>query len=345
MIDWKLAQRTADRFTSPGPELEAAEVADVVDELRQAARRAVAPVEEYTGLVADIASPVLVVDRPRWVEANLATFSRIMDPVVTTLTAERTPSPAARAIGAKASGVELGALMAFLSGKVLGQFDPFHSENGVDGRLLLVAPNIVHVERELGADPSDFRQWVCLHEETHRAQFTGVPWMREHLLGLLDQFIDATDTSEGAVNTMVTEALPELVRIVRGDSDKSLSDLFQNERQGAIVEQMTGLMSLLEGHADVVMDAAGPELIGSVASIRRKFDKRRSQGTGLAKVLRRLLGLEAKMRQYRDGAVFVRQITDRVGEEGFAAVWAAPEHLPTKAEIDDPERWIARVHG
>ncbi len=345
MIDWKLAQSTANRFIKPGPELDSAEVAEVVDELRAAARRSVAPVESYTGLVADAASPVLVVDRPRWVEANLSTFSRIMEPVVTSLTAEREPSPAARAVSAKASGVELGALMAFLSGKVLGQFDPFHVDGGVGGRLLLVAPNIVHVERELGADPSDFRQWVCLHEETHRAQFTGVPWMREHLQGLLDEFIDATDTSEGAVSALVTEALPELVRIIRGESDKSLSDLFQNERQSRIVDQMTGLMSLLEGHADVVMDAAGPDLIGSVASIRRKFDKRRSQGTGLAKILRRLLGLEAKMRQYRDGAVFVRNVTDRVGADGFAAVWSEPAHLPTKAEIDDPARWIARVHG
>ncbi len=96
------------------------------------------------------------------------------------------------AVGSRVTGAEVGLLLGFLASKVLGQFDPFHAPSG---RLLLVAPNIVHVERELGVDPADFRLWVCLHEETHRVQFTAVPWMRDHLFGEMTALADTVEPS------------------------------------------------------------------------------------------------------------------------------------------------------
>ena len=346
MIDWNVARSTARRLMRPGPDLSAAEVEDVVAELREASRIAEGPVREFTGLVPQHATPVLVVDRPRWADANLASFEVLLGPLDAKLEAEgKMPTGLSRAVGGRVTGAEFGAIVAFLGGKVLGQFDPFVEGEDGPGRLLLVAPNIVHVERELDVDPTDFRRWVCLHEETHRAQFTAVPWMRGHMLAKIDEMMQATDIGGGAVTEMLSEALPELVRIVRGDSDKSVSDLFQNEEQRAVVDQITGMMSLLEGHADVVMDDIGPEIVPSVAEIRRKFTKRRGSGSALQKVVRRLLGYEAKLRQYSDGATFVRTVTEQVGQEGFDAVWAEPAHLPTRAEIVDPKSWVARVHG
>jgi putative hydrolase len=105
------------------------------------------------------------------------------------------------------------------------------------------------------------------------------------------------------------------------------------------------MMSLLEGHADVVMDGVGPGVIPSVEQIREKFQERRGGGTWLDQLLKRLLGLDAKMKQYRDGAIFVRGAIDRVGMEGFNRVWTSAETLPTKAEITDPDAWVRRVHG
>jgi coenzyme F420 biosynthesis associated uncharacterized protein len=102
-------------------------------------------------------------------------------------------------------------------------------------------------------------------------------------------------------------------------------------------------MSLLEGHADVVMDGVGPRVIPSVASIRKKFDRRRKGVGTLDRLLRRLLGLDIKMAQYRDGAAFVRGVVDKVGMVEFNAVWERPEHLPSKAELTDHDAWIGRV--
>lgn len=346
MIDWNVARSTSRRLMRPGPDLSDAEVADVVADLREASLVAEGPVREFTGLTPAHPTPVLVVDRPRWADANLASFQVVIDPISEKIAASgKAPTGLPREVGRRVSGAELGAIVAFLGGKVLGQFDPFHEGEHGGGRLLLVAPNIVHVERELDVDPTDFRRWVCLHEETHRAQFTAVPWMRDHLLSQVAAMTDATDVGGGAVAQMMSEALPEIVKIVRGDSEKSLSDLFQNEQQRQVVDRLTGLMSLLEGHADVVMDDIGPEVVPSVADIRRKFSKRRSSGSGLSKVLRRLLGYEAKLRQYSEGAAFVRAVTERVGQDGFDAVWAQAENLPSRAEIGDPNAWVARVHG
>src|SRR4051794_3368879 len=175
MIDWKLALSTATRLSKPGPDVSALEVAEAVAELREGAAKSEHPVREFSNLHATSATaPVLVVDRPRWIEANLETFRVLMDPVMAKLVAaDKVPTGLGKVVGEKVGGAELGALMSFMSSKVLGQFDPFWTgPNGETGRLLLVAPNIVQVERQLGVDPHDFRLWVCLHEETHRVQFT-----------------------------------------------------------------------------------------------------------------------------------------------------------------------------
>lgn len=337
MIDWNVALATATRLTPPGPDISPGRASETVAELRVAAKRSELTVREYTGLAADPGtSPVLVVDRHRWLEANIGTFRELITPVMDKLAESSPLTLAGGPVGRKIAGAELGALLAFLAPKVLGQYDPFSSP----GRLLLVAPNIVATEEKLGVVEADFRQWVCLHEETHRVQFTAVNWLADHIRGLIGEFTDASDFS---VERML-KSVGELGKVISGQSDKSLGDLFHNDEQKAVVAKMTGVMSLLEGHADIVMDGVAPEVIPTVKDIRAKFEKRRDGAGSLDRLVRRLLGLEAKMRQYRDGATFVRAIVDKVGMEGFNAVWAEPANLPGKDEIAEPGAWLRRVH-
>jgi len=345
MIDWDFALKTAERMVPPGPGLSAAEVDEVVGDLRAAATEAEQPVRTFTGLTPSPASEtsVLVIDRRRWVEANLASSRVLLEPMLTKLnTSHRAPDGLAKSVSESINGMEIGALLSFMSTKVLGQFDPFGTD---PGRLLLVAPNVVHAERQLGVDPRDFRRWVCLHEETHRVQFTAVPWLGDHLRSLIAEFTDATELDAAALGRLLSSGIGEIIRIIRGASDASLMDLLQNDAQRVVVDKLTGVMSLLEGHADVVMDGVGPEVVPSVAEIRRAFERRRNSTGGLDRIIRRLLGLEAKMRQYRDGAVFVRAVTDQVGHDGFNAVWASAENLPSRSEILAPQSWVKRVHG
>jgi coenzyme F420 biosynthesis associated uncharacterized protein len=337
MVDWELAVALGSRLAGAGPEVSADEAADTVAELHEGADRSTSHVREFTGLDAGaLSAPVLVVDRPAWIQANADGFAKLLTPLIEKVEAKKGPPGAmTQAIGSRITGAEVGGLLGFMSSRVLGQFDPFHDPAG---RLLLVAPNVVHVERELEVDPSDFRLWVCLHEETHRVQFTAVPWMRDHLFA---EFTALTETVEP--QRLLDDGLKRLSEAVKGGTRGSLLDLLGSPEQKEILDRVTGVMSLLEGHADVVMDGVGPSVIPTVATIRGRFDERRKGVGTLDRVLRKLLGLEAKMAQYRDGAAFVRAVVDKVGMADFNAVWAGPDNLPSKAEIADPHAWITRV--
>lgn len=350
-IDWETAVSLGSRIAGDGPMTGRAEADAVVAELRAGAARSTGLVREFTGLEAvHQDAPVLVVDRPGWIRANADGFARLIDPVVAKLAQKPTHAPSGpasfgSAIGAKVTGAQIGLMLGFLGSKVLGQFDPFAEPHG---RLLLVAPNIVHVERELRADQSDFRLWVCLHEETHRVQFTAVPWMRDHIFAEMTTLLDSFEAT-----SLFEDGFKRVSEAVRGDRERtagsaegaSLVELIGTPEQVALMDRITGVMSLLEGHADVVMDGVGPSVIGSVETIRAKFNERRKGAGSLDRWVRRLLGLEAKMAQYRDGAAFVSAVITKVGMADFNAVWASPEHLPTKAEIHDPAAWVTRVHG
>ncbi|NYI99459.1 coenzyme F420 biosynthesis associated uncharacterized protein [Nocardioides thalensis] len=339
VIDWRLAVSLGSKIAGEGPEVSRDEAAEVVAELRAGAARSTGLVRDFTGLDApDGTAPVLVVDRPGWVQANAEGFAVATRPMVEKMVAKKPPTGLSLKVGSKVTGAEVGGLLGFLAGKVLGQFDPFFEPSG---RLLLVAPNIAHVERELHVDPHDFRLWVCLHEETHRVQFTAVPWMRDHLFSEIRAISDTVEPDsivEGGI-----ERIAQAIKSTRAGG--SIIDMVSTPEQREILDRVTGMMSLLEGHADVVMDDVGPTVIPSVKEIRERFTKRRKGVGTLDRLLRRLLGLEAKMAQYRDGAKFVRAVVDKVGMDEFNAVWAAPEHLPSKAELTDHDGWVRRVLG
>ncbi|POG47346.1 coenzyme F420 biosynthesis-associated protein [Streptomyces sp. ZL-24] len=365
MVDWNLAVATATRLVRPGPEISREDARAVVAELRRHAKASEEHVRAFTRMIPEGTepedTPVLVVDRAGWIKANVAGFRELLRPLLAKMESRRPGGPGGAvlgAVGGKVTGVELGMLLSFLASRILGQYETFApatrelpgSADG-GGRLLLVAPNIVHVERELDVDPHDFRLWVALHEETHRTQFTGVPWLRDHLQGEIQTFLDETDVDPMTFLERLREAAQSLSGAGRPEGEKgedggrSLVDVVQTPAQREVLGRLTAVMSLLEGHADYVMDGVGPEVVGSVAEIREKFQRRRAQGAGrLDQALRKLLGLDAKLRQYKDGEKFVRSVVDEVGMDGFNRVWTSPNTLPTKAEIAKPAEWVARVH-
>jgi len=350
LVDWRVATATATALVPPGPRLPLEQAVATVEDLRGLAAEADRHVRDFTALdPAGEVAAVAVVDRPGWIRSNVEGFRTLLDPMLETLAAKRKVSslgPVVGAIGPRATGAEVGALLAYLGTRVLGQFEllgPAPDEKGEAGRLTLVAPNIVATEQALGVDPHDFRLWVCLHEVTHRTQFAAAPWLQPHVRELLGSYLSASDLDPAAVLSRLRAALGSVGEIVRGRSDLSLIELVQTPEQREVLDRVTGLMSLLEGHADVVMDGVGPDVVPSVAAIRDRFEGRRRSGNPVEKMLRRLFGIEMKMKQYAEGAVFVRAVVDDVGMSGFNRVWSGPEMLPTGAEIRDPAAWLART--
>ncbi|SDH22888.1 putative hydrolase/uncharacterized protein, coenzyme F420 biosynthesis associated [Lentzea fradiae] len=334
-VDWELAVSTAVKLVRPGPVIGKDEADHVVGRLRELAPQAEVHVRELTGLGQGL--PLLpgeVVDRPAWVRAAAQGLAALTGPGMT-----RPTGPMA-SILAGTAGVQAGVVMAFLSSRVLGQYDPFSPQDQLAGRLLLVAPNIVGAQQALDVPADDFRMWVCLHECTHRLQFTGVPWLRGYFSDQVTALLSAMDEERAP--------LPDVIRDFRqklreGDGPMSLIDLIQSPQQKAVLDRLIALSTLLEGHADHVMDAVGPGVVPSVSTIRSRFTARRKGGGLLDRVLRTVLGVEAKVRQYAEGAEFTEYVVERVGMDGFNAIWTSADTLPTRAEIADPMSWLRRV--
>jgi coenzyme F420 biosynthesis associated uncharacterized protein len=352
VVDWQLAAFTGSRLAPPGPAMPLSEAVDTVHDLRQKARIADEHVSRITGLdPASGTAQTVVVDRPGWIRANVESFAQLADPLIEAVLEKRgrqLPGRLAMSVGSRVTGVEVGVLLGYLATRVLGQFEllgPPRPAGGeqAPGRLTLVAPNIVAAERAMDVDAGDFRLWVCLHEVTHRTQFAAAPWLHAHVQDLLRDFLLATELDAAALLARLRKVLSGLVDAARGRSDVSIIELVQTPEQRAILDRLTGLMSLLEGHADYVMDLAGRNAVPSVVTIRARFDRRRHDAGPVSRLLRRIIGLEMKLKQYAEGAQFVRAVVDAVGMPGLNEVWSGPEMLPGIAEIRQPKLWLDRT--
>ena len=356
LINWDLAASTAARLAPAGPVLDQAAISEAVDSLRRLADVSVDHVHEITGLEAarDLRdSSVLVVDRASWAKANTQSFAVMLKPAMEKMLESRQGnlSPSAASVSGAITGSQLGAVLAFLASKVLGQYDPFAalaegSTAPPAGRLLLVAPNIVAVERELNVTPEDFRLWVCLHEQTHRVQFAAAPWLRHHMLEQIDELsVHLLGNVDSLMDRATAAARSLKDRTATGNTPGrgAILDLLQDPEEKAAISHLTAVMSLLEGHANVVMDAVDASIIPSVKTIRQRFNDRGKDRGVIEKFIRSLLGLDAKMRQYSDGARFVRAVVDAAGMEGFNRVWESADHLPTEPEIHDAKLWLERM--
>jgi coenzyme F420 biosynthesis associated uncharacterized protein len=358
MIDWNVATSTAVRWARPGPAVSMSEARKVVTELRKLATAVQEPVREVTlwpGL--GDGGRIAVVDRPGWIRANVDGFRVVLDPLVEHMREKGTAPPPGSVIGtvgSRVTGMQAGLILAYLAGRVLGQYelflppDPDAPEpapaDAPAGRLTLVAPNIVMVERELGVDPHDFRRWVCLHEETHRAQFTSVTWLRPYVQQQMTEFLLASDLDPASILDRIRSAADAVAGAVRGGGE-SLIEAIQTPRQREILDRLTAVMTLVEGHGDYVMDAVGPKVVPSVEEIRAKFSARRHSGSRIEQAIRRILGIDLKMKQYEQGARFVKTVVDEAGMPVFNRVWTSPETLPTRDEITNPQAWLDRVGG
>lgn len=339
-VDWSLAAKAGIKLARGGPAMSRYTAETATAELAEASERAELPVREVTGLADGLPVPAAdVLDRAGWITAASRSMAHLTG---------ADPDGSGNLIVGKPAGLQAGAMLAYLSSAILGQYDPFTGEHGT---LLLVTPNIVSVERSLRLNPSDFRLWVCLHEVTHRVQFSSSPWLAEYMK-------ESVETLGATVDESMTDVVGRLTAELRSRKEPDSSDgataggiigllrASQAEPQRDALDRMLVLGTLLEGHADHVMDAVGPAVVPSVATIRAAFDKRRQRKSNpVQRIIKMLLGMDAKMAQYVRGKAFVDAVVLKVGMEQFNTIWTGPETLPLLDEIDNPDAWVKRVLG
>jgi coenzyme F420 biosynthesis associated uncharacterized protein len=243
----------------------------------------------------------------------------------------------------------MGALLGYLAQRVLGQYDLLVPDDSAPGNaprdaVYYVGANILSLEKRFAFRPRDFRLWIAIHEVTHRAQFTGVPWMRGYFLGLVHDALDLVDPDPRTMLRAVSGAVEEM-RAGRNPLDEGgLVALFASPEQRGVLGRVQALMSVLEGHGNVVMDDLGREHVAGQERMSRVLAQRRKLG-GLTSIVHKLLGIEQKLKQYETGEGFVRGVYALAGRRAFDAVWERPENLPSPAELTAPAQWLARVEA
>ncbi len=387
LVDWDLAERIAVRASGREPLADSYHWETLGPDFEELTALAEELVAAETGLTS-AAGPAVgrVTDRPGWIQANIASFQRLLGPVTDRL-GSRVAGPSVPVMRA-AAALEVGVLLGWMSGRVLGQYDllvaadggsrhgsgdvgtpaplgappasgarqPFgldassrhgsgeagDPENG--DVVYYVGPNVLALEKKYGFPPREFRLWLALHEVTHRMQFTGVPWMREHYLSLIDRTLGAAGLDPMSLVRSLKRAADELRAGRSPLAEGGIAHLLAGPEQRDALDQIGGLMSLLEGHGDVTMDRAGAGHVPSAERFARVLRNRRNSATGVTKLVQRLLGLEAKLNQYQQGEDFIAEV-ERLGggKAALEPAWRGPTWLPTLSEIRDPQEWVDRV--
>jgi coenzyme F420 biosynthesis associated uncharacterized protein len=288
---------------------------------------------------------VQVIDRADWIRANIASFQVLLEPLMTKWAELSKKGPSAvRTLTSQLAAAEVGAMLGWMSTRVLGQYDLLVTDGQSDeGAVYLVGPNLLGLEHKFGFPTEEFRLWVTLHELTHRAQFTGVPWLREHFLGLVRHTIELADPDPARLLAAVRDAMRDPDAARQRLRDGGIVAVVSTPEQQAVFNATAGLMSLLEGHGDVVMDRAGADVIPSAARFARVLRERRQRLNPLARLIQRLVGLEGKLSQYAAGERFIAEIEAVGGERAIDACWVRPENLPSLDEIRAPASWMERV--
>ena len=365
LVDW----RTVERLTAlipAGPSASRSARASSVAVLRRSALEAPAWVARITGLnraaqqVAET-TRVSVVDRAGLVRASTRALRGLM---------EQVPAPQASEAVRLVGAAEMAGAMSLLATRLLGQVVPAAGTE-VDGdggwggeaspHLLLVAPNVLAMRRQLDLDMLDLPAWVCLHEMTHAVQLAAAPWLGPYLSDSMRMVIGAVveavyggpgggggadGTGEQGFRRRPGRAARIAARAGRGRVLEGLT----NFKERSEVASLAAALTFLEGHAEVVLDDVHPNRMPSVHRLRAVLSRSRAADAGIGPgpglgslLLHRLMGLEAKEAQYADGAAFVRSVVARIGHEGLNIVWTDPTLLPTPAEIARPDVWVRRV--
>jgi coenzyme F420 biosynthesis associated uncharacterized protein len=333
MIDWSLARRVARLAAGDDRQVELG-----VD-LRAVAAEMELHVAGATRLeLATPAPPAEVVSRADWAAMNLGTFERLLDPVTERLGSKLTAAgplagPLRVAAGATIAA-EAGVVMGYMSQRILGQYELSLLGGDAPPRLVFVAPNLANAVEELEVEAESFYGWIAIHELTHVFQFQGVPWLRDHLGGLLRRYMESLE---------LKAEMPDFSKLPQAFREGGLAALVQTEGQRELMNEINAAMAVVEGYSELVMDELGARLLATYEGLREAMDRRRRNRSAPERLLQRLLGLEMKLRQYEQGRQFCEAVWKRAGMEGLNRVWTSPQALPTTSELQAPDAWLERI--
>jgi coenzyme F420 biosynthesis associated uncharacterized protein len=338
VIDWKLATTVAEGIAGMKPAPESAAFEHVAGPAEEAARL----VSDYTGLVAPELPHAEPVDRPLWIQSNLNSMRLVLDPVADRLGQGMGPlAGVASAAGGALLSVEVGAVAGMLGQRVLGQYEFPILDPEAPARLLFVSPNLASAATSLEAESDELLRWVALHEITHALQFGGVPWLRPHIATLVGELLGGLDVDP--TRLLKAPDATDLRSLVDKLREGDIATLIVGPERRAVLDAMQAFMAVLEGYAEHVMDAVGAQVLPDLPRLRGAMDRRRRDRSGLLRIFEKLIGMDLKLRQYEQGKRFCDAVARAGGIAALNRVWEEPAQMPTLAELEDPDAWLART--
>jgi coenzyme F420 biosynthesis associated uncharacterized protein len=342
VIDWVLAERIAAFVAGTGePGLPSVDLIPL-------ARESEARVTAYTGLApVRPLPPPEGIGRREWVASNIGSMRALLDPVLSKASQNLGPLRPALDIGmGLVLSTEVAVVLGYLAQRVLGQYELVLLDEAVEERpprLLFVLPNLGQALRAFDADEKEFMTWVTLHEVTHAVQFAGVEWLHGHLAGLIRELLSSAEVRLETPRRLRLPTLDELRRVGGALRSGDLISIVTTTTERETLDRVQATMAVIEGHAEHVMDVVAPDLVPSIARLRRGLDQRRRTQSGLSRLVARLLGLDLKLRQYEQGKKFCDAIVAKGGAAALQHVFSAPEALPSLAELENPSAWLERT--
>jgi coenzyme F420 biosynthesis associated uncharacterized protein len=350
LIDPWIARAVAHRLTGDG----ALSNSYLLERLRRDLAEAVPEAERLVAAASGIPRPPPVewgiIDRAQWADTNIASMSALIAPLTNKLGPRLDAAPAPVRIAQRTLvSVEVGALLGYVSKRVLGQYDLLVPETAgsrevsADGRLYFVGPNMVETERKFGFVPEEFALWVAVHEITHRFQFAGVPWLRPRFMALIERYFDSAQLDARNLAARIREAATRLAQRSVPAEERNPIYLLATPEQRAVIDEIQALMAVVEGHGNFVMDHVGAEVIPSFGRMRGVFERRRRQTNLLQRAFNHAIGLEMKLRQYELGREFCDAVVAMEGLDALGRLWVDQAGFPTLQELRRPSLWLSRV--
>lgn len=337
--------RLSGRLAGTYPLAETYHAQFLAEEMERVTNEVSTIVPAATGLSLPGSPNTVVIDRADWIDRNVATFAHLTEPARRKLEERMeeagTRSEAASAMAERIMVAETRAVLSLLARRVLGQYELVLPTGESGDMVAFVGPNILQLERTHQFKPAEFRYWVALHELTHRAQFQGIPWMRDYFLSLVTELVESSQPEPGMLGRVLEEITDRRAAGQAIIDERGLLGLFGTPEQNAVVDKVQALMSLLEGHGHVVMDRVGAERLKSQARMSRVLKARRQDKRTAA--FFRLTGLEMKMKQYKQGERFVLTVEREAGWETIGIAFRGASSLPDLNEIRNPGAWLERV--
>ncbi len=349
LVDWPRVEEQALRMVRNAPGGVIANRQEWNRRYRQMVTESTRVITQYTGMhLQEPLTAVYVFDRQDWIRANLDGFQRLFGRIEEIQSQLKQSGTLASVLMVEMNrtvlSMQLGVLVGYLARRVLGQYDLslLGKEAVTTGNLYFVEPNIARIEKELSLPGDDLRMWIALHETTHAYEFEGNPWLREHFNSLLEGYFENLNAQMQRFRGV--RAVLRVAERLRADEQREgWMELFMSSEQRQLFRKIQGIMSLLEGYSNHIMNTVGETILPDFQQIKDRIEQRHKRNSITDKIFARLTGLNLKMEQYRLGEIFVNDVVNRKGIQFMNRVWNGPEALPSMDEIRQPERWIRRI--